>query len=374
MTSPEPPDLEQPDGEPLTAAEPSAQPPVASAADASPDADPGAPGDAVASADAVAPASADALPQTRAARRAAGTALGAAGVRRGPRRSGHRGSHVSAVSHAGGRGRGAHPAPARSPMLLAARVSVATIVTAALLAALGYAGDAAPASGPLANQVLLAAGVAWAGLVLAWAWPALHGSPSRFGSSLAIAVSAVGSAVAVWRTDEDAYLTYVPVALAVALLVMFLHQLLRRDGRARLTQSIAVTSAGIAIAAIGSCYVALARFDGGVALLGVALVAVAAGSLVDLLQPVEPLRPWLLPLGMVVGGLAAAALAGIQGDPATARAVLVGFVVAAVSHALRRVLAPLPAIGTLRGQLASATASVLLGGVVAYALAWIFLR
>ncbi len=312
---------------------------------------------------------------TRAALRAARGGAGVAGrVQRGPRRSGHRGSHVAAVGHGVGHSHAARPSRSASSLLVASRVAAATIVTAALLAALGYAGDAASATGPLADQLLLAAGVGWAGLVLAWAWPALLGSPSRVGSSVAIAVSALGSAAAVWRTDEDAYLTYVPVALAVALVVMFLHQLLRRDGRARLTQSIAVTSAGIAIAAIGSCYVALARFDGGVALLGVALVAVAAGSLVDLLMPVEPLRPWLLPLGMVLGGLAGAGLAGIQGDPETARAVLVGFVVAAVSHALRRVLAPLPAIGTIRGQLGSAVASILLCGVVAYALAWFFLR
>ena len=38
----------------------------------------------------------------------------------------------------------------------------------------------------LADPVLLAAGLAWAGVVLAWGWPALHGSSSRFGSSLAI--------------------------------------------------------------------------------------------------------------------------------------------------------------------------------------------
>ncbi len=362
MTPPEPPDLEQPDGgSPSTAG-----------------AHPGPPAGAPAEPPAVAGVG-EVSYETRAARRAAsGSGRRSGSVHRGPRMSGRRGSH--APNAHGGSSHGRAPAPAApasgapASLLVAARVAAATIVTAALLAALGYAGAEASTSGPLADQLLLAAGVAWAGLVLAWAWPSLLGSPSRFGSTLSIAVAALGSAGAVWRTDEDAYLTYVPVALAVALVVMFLHQLLRRDGRARLTQSIAVTSAGIAIAAIGSCYVALARFDSGVALLGVALVAIAAGSLTDLLLPIEPLRPWLLPLGMVVGGLAAAGLAGIQGEPATVRAVLVGFVVAAVSHALRRVVGPLPGIGTIRGQLASGTASVLLCGVVTYALAWTLLR
>ena len=41
----------------------------------------------------------------------------------------------------------------------------------------------------LADPVLLAAGLAWAGIVVAWGWPALLGSSSRFGSSLAIGVT-----------------------------------------------------------------------------------------------------------------------------------------------------------------------------------------
>ncbi len=251
-------------------------------------------------------------------------------------------------------------------------VPIATILTAVLLALAGYAGNAA--TGALGDGLLLAIAVAWAGLVIAWGWPGLLGSTSRFGAPLSIAVAALGAAGAVWKTTGEPYLTYVPVALAAALVVMFLHQLLRRDGRGRLTQSVAVTAAGISIAALGSCYVALARFDGGLAVLTVALAAIAAGSLVELLTPVPPLRPWLLPFGMLLGGGAAAAVAAVQNDPATARAVLVGFVVAAVSHALRRVLAPLPAITTLRSQVASGVASVLVSAVVAYALAWAFLR
>ena len=56
--------------------------------------------------------------------------------------------------------------------------SAATVVLAALLVL-----------ALLADPVLLAAGLAWAGIVVAWGWPALHGSSSRFGSSLAIGVT-----------------------------------------------------------------------------------------------------------------------------------------------------------------------------------------
>lgn len=253
-----------------------------------------------------------------------------------------------------------------------AAVPLATILTAVLLAVAGYAGTADSAL--LDRQLLLAVAVAWAGLVLAWGWPTLLGSPSRVGAPLAIAVAAVGAPGAVWWTSDEPYLTYVPVVLAVALVVMFLGQLLRRDGRGRLIQSLGVTAGGIAVAAIGACYVALGRFDSGVPLLTVALVAVAVGSLAEVLVPLVPLRHWLLPLSMVLGGLGAAATAAVQGEPQTARAVLAGFVVAAVSHALRRVLEPLPAMARLRAKVASGVASVLVSGVVAYAFGWVFLH
>ena len=273
------------------------------------------------------------------------------------------------LAQAGAGGHAAHGGhvasrPQRSALSVLSRrragIPLGAILTAALLGAAGYA--AIP---------LLAAVVAWGGLVLAWGWPRLLGSTSRVGAPLAIALTAVGAAVATVRTTTEPYLTYVPVAIAAGLLTMFVHQLVRRDGRARLTESVAVTASGLAIAAIGACYIALARLDSGVSILVVALAAVAAATLGDLFMPVGALRPWLLPLSMVFGGIGAAVASGIQGEPATARAVLIGFVVAAVGHALRRVLLALPTVGRLGAQVTAGVASVLVSAVVAYALAWV---
>jgi hypothetical protein len=288
-----------------------------------------------------------------------GSSNGSVAVSRGTERVAHAGLG-SRAAHGG------HVASRRERSALAAltrrRVGIAlgAILTAALLGAAGYAGIP-----------LLAAAVAWGGLVLAWGWPPLLGSTSRVGAPLAIALTAVGAAVATVRTTSEPYLTYVPIAIAAGLLAMFVHQLVRRDGRARLTESVAVTASGLSIAAIGACYIALARLDTGVSILTIALAAVAAATLADLLMPVGPLRPWLLPLSMVLGGIGAAMASRLQGEPATARAVLIGFVVAAVGHALRRVLLALPTIGRLRAQVTAGVASVLVSAVVAYALAWV---
>jgi hypothetical protein len=61
--------------------------------------------------------------------------------------------------------------------------------------------------------------------------------------------------------------------------------------------------------------------------------------------------------------------ASILGAPAAGPAALVGFLCAAVSHATRRMLSVLPAVTSVRGQLSTAAASLLVPGVVAYGLA-----
>ena len=72
--------------------------------------------------------------------------------------------------------------PVLPPMATERRVPVvlATAVLALLLAL-----------ATTADHALGAAAVAWLGLALAWGWPELLGSSSRFGSSLAVGVAGV---------------------------------------------------------------------------------------------------------------------------------------------------------------------------------------
>ena len=111
----------------------------------------------------------------------------------------------------------------------------------------------------LADPVLLAAGLAWAGIVVAWGWPALFGSSSRFGSSLAIGITGVLAPAAAAATTGEPYLRFVPVALVIGLAVMFGHQMVRRDGSPRLTESIGITSLGLAVIALGTTWMPLSR-------------------------------------------------------------------------------------------------------------------
>jgi hypothetical protein len=241
---------------------------------------------------------------------------------------------------------------------------LATALTALLV-------GAATAAGP----GLSAAAVAGAGLVVAWGWPRLLGSSSRVGSSAAIALTAVLAPLTVVLTDAEPYLAYLPAAVAAGLGATFLHQLLRRDGRPRLTESVSVTAAGLSVVALGALHVALSRSGPETEVAVAAAAAVGAGALADLLAPVPRLRAWMMPASMVLGGAAAAVVtAVVDGALVWREGLLVGVLCAAVGHALRRVLCALPPVTARRSQAAAGAASVLLPAVVAYVLALLLLR
>ncbi|MBM6403122.1 hypothetical protein JQN72_02525 [Phycicoccus sp. CSK15P-2] len=252
----------------------------------------------------------------------------------------------------------------RNPVLpaMATVTRPAVVVTTVVLTGLLVAGLRV-------DPVILAGGLAWTGLLLAFGWPRLLGSSSRFGSSLAIGVAGVLTPVSAVVPDGTASLAVVPVALTIGLALMFGHQIVRTDGRPRLTESVGVTSLGIALVAVGATWLPLTSGHRTAALAVAGLVGVGAASLADLAVGMRPLRPWLLPLAMVLGASGALVSAGIVGGPRPAAAALAGMLVGAVSHALRRVLCVLPPVTSLRGQLASAAAGVLVGGVVAYGVA-----
>ena len=238
----------------------------------------------------------------------------------------------------------------RRPLLVLATVAVAVL--------LGVAARA--------DDAILAAAVAWAGVVLAWGWPHLLGSSSRMGSSLAVGFGAIAGPVTVALTPDEPYLRHVPAVVAASLVGMFLHQLLRRDGRPRLVTSVAVTAAGLAVVTTGVLWLPLGRTWGGPALVVAACAGIALGALADLAAPVERVRAWMMPMTMVLGAVGGALAALAQGHPRIQVAILPGMICSAVAHAVRRLLATMPAVTSVRGQASAASASVLLPAVVTY--------
>lgn len=232
---------------------------------------------------------------------------------------------------------------------------LATVAFAALVALTAYA-----------SPQFVALAVALAGFVLAWGWPVLLSLPSPRGTSAVLATGTVLMTATVLVTRDDPFLQWLPAALAVSVLVAFLHQLMRRDGRPRLTESVAATISGLAVISAGVALAPIPHVFGGEDALAATMAGLGLSVLADPCIALRRLRQWALFIAMVLGGAGAVAVATVAGMPRTAPAALLGLLAAAIAHAARRVMAPLPATAFPRAQLAVAAASSLLVGVVAF--------
>lgn len=263
-----------------------------------------------------------------------------------------------AVSRALARASQGTSAPITLPvpeMYLQPVVTIAVIALAGLLTITAFAGP-----------TMVAVALGFAAGVIAWGWAGLLGLPSPRGTSLVLALgsaAAIGTALA---TTQDPFLAWMPAALAGSMIIAFLHQLARRDGRPRLVESVASTITAVAIVVSGASLVALSRTEHGAWAVAIASAAMAVSAVTDLAGGSRRLLPWLLPLAMLAGGLAAILVGYLLGAVGWGAAALLGVLSAGVSHAVRRVLGTLPAISGPRSQLVSASASVLTGGVVVY--------
>ena len=240
-------------------------------------------------------------------------------------------------------------------------VTIAVIALAALLTICAFAGP-----------LFVAVAAALAAGVMAWGWSGLLGLPSPRGTAFVLSVGSVAAIGTALATRQDPLLVWMPAALAGAIIVAFLHQLARRDGRPRLVESIASNITALAIVVSGACFVVLPRTSHGAWVIALAAAGMAVSALTDLVGDMPRLRIWLMPLAMLAGGVAAIAIATTSGDVTWGPAALLGLLAAGVSHAIRRVLAMLPAISSSRSQLVSAGASVLTVGVVVYVVGRLF--
>ena len=250
----------------------------------------------------------------------------------------------------------AKPALPRRALVARPLSIAATIAFAALVALTGYA-----------SPQFVALAVALAGFVLAWGWPLLLSLPSPRGTTAVLAIGTILMTGTALLTRQDPYLEWMPAALAVSVLVGFLHQLMRRDGRPRLTESVAAVTSGLAIISAGTALAPIPHVLQGEHALAATMAGLGVGALADPCVSIPRLRQWALFIAMLIGGGAAVVVALLAGDLLTGPAALLGLLAAAISHAARRVLAPLPATAMPRAQLAAAATSSLLIGVVAYA-------
>lgn len=220
----------------------------------------------------------------------------------------------------------------------------------------------------LSGALLAAVAVAFLGGLLAWGWVRLFDLPSPRGVVGVVCGAAVGSsAVAAFRTD-DPLLRWVPVPVGLSVIAAFAHQILRTDGRYRLTAGLAGSVSAIALISCGLGYVGLAVPRGGPAVAILTIGGILVAVLAELLARHRAGRALAFVVTVLLCAGGGWLAAGPTGVPEVA-AVLAAVVGALVSRAIRRVLSPLPAATSLPGAVGIGTSSVLLPGVAAYVVA-----
>ncbi|QTE29218.1 hypothetical protein [Pengzhenrongella sicca] len=230
--------------------------------------------------------------------------------------------------------------------------AVATATVAALVAVGAYFGEVPLIAGALALALVFAVG-----------WPALLDLPSRFGATAVIALGGAGAVAAVALTPGEPFLRRLPLVIALAILLTFGTELVRRDGRKRLVESVSGIVSGVLVAASAAGWVAAGRTPGGVPLVVTGAVALAVGSAVSAL----PIAGWL---GVTVT-LAAAAGAGsgagllVPGIEPQAGA-LIGLAVGILIATLVELFDGLPSLSRRWASVAALVLPVLVTGILVY--------
>lgn len=235
-----------------------------------------------------------------------------------------------------------------------------TAVLSAAVAGAAYFGEL-PLVGVIAVLVVL----------LAVGWSSLLDLPAPGGTTIVVLGAGLGAAVVAWRTQGEPVLRHLPIVVAMALVLAFLAEMLRRDGRSRLIESVSGTVAGAFVAAAAGGWVATNRSVGGSSLVVTAAVALAVAAAVSALPAA---RGW-------VGALLAVAAASVAGAAAGAAVpdvepltgLVAGFAGGLGVGAVRVLLERVPEAKRRRAAVAAATAPVAVGGMLVFAVGRVLL-
>lgn len=234
-------------------------------------------------------------------------------------------------------------------MTLASR-SVVTAVLAAAAAMAGYL-----------HPVALLATAAVLVLIVAVGWPDVAGLPFRAGSTVVVALVGLGAVFAVRYAGTG--LSALAVVFACGLLIAFVNELLRRDGRPRMVESVSGTVAGGLLALCTACWVATESLGGGEAVVVAGALALAVGAAVSAFD----LPRWLSAVLTMLAAAAAGALAGWMLAAITLRVgVILGIAVGVLVAALDALFDSLIELKRVVPSLSAAALPVTVCGAVVY--------
>ncbi|HWS57927.1 MAG TPA: hypothetical protein VN257_05260 [Actinotalea sp.] len=234
-------------------------------------------------------------------------------------------------------------------------VSTRAVLTAAVAAAV--------AGAAVLGEALLVVVVGLLVLALAVGWPVLLDLPSRLGSTVVLALAGAGGVIAVAATRGQPFLRELPVVVALAVLLAFVNELARQDGRHGLVESVTGTVTGVLVVTAAAGWIATGRAPVGEALVVSGAVALALGAAVSAV----PLGGWLAALvttaaAVLGGGAVGAAMPQLDLVAGGLLGLAVGILVAAL-HVL---FDSLPALERRTAAMAALLLPVSVSGIVVY--------
>ncbi|NLE72474.1 MAG: hypothetical protein GX609_10380 [Actinomycetales bacterium] len=247
--------------------------------------------------------------------------------------------------------------------------AVLTAVLAALMAVASFVVGAGVLEAAGELPVVVAAGLL--ALAIAAGWPILLGLPNVLGSSVVIALGGAGAVVVVTATRTQPYLEELPVVVALAVLLAFVNELARQDGRHRLVDSVAGTVTGVLVAASSAGWIAAERSHDGTALVVSAAVALAVAAAVSAM----PLGPWLGALvtsgAAVVGG---GAVGAVMAELGPAVGAVLGLAMGILVAALHALFDRLPALRRRAAAFTVVVLPVAVSGILVYVVGRVLVR
>lgn len=231
-----------------------------------------------------------------------------------------------------------------------------TLVGAAAVLVAARVAEAVSGYGPLLAVTLVLA------LLLAPTWPTVSGAASPTTTTVVLALASVAVVLGALRDD----LYWIGAAVAFGIVLSFVTQLRRPPPREGLVLSLLSAFGGLVLVASGTTAVVAGTSERGRAVVVVAMVAVVAALLGDVLVRTHLPGPVLAMVALAAAAVAGLVVGMLLDAVGPLTAVLVGASVGAVSWAFRRVLARQPGIPTRRGQVGAGAGSLLAIGAIVH--------
>lgn len=222
---------------------------------------------------------------------------------------------------------------------------------------------AAIAGGAYLGAVPLLVVIAVLVILFAAGWAPLLGLPVPGGTFFVVVLPGLGALAAAQVTVSEPWLSNLPLVVAMGVLLAFINELLRGDGRERLVESLVGGVSGMVVAVSAAGWISAYKTDDGTSLVVLSAASLAAASAASAVR-----LPGWLALGATIAVSVAAAIgvALVMPDLVWLDGVWTGLVAGMLIGSLLVLFDKLPELRRPRAALAAIVLPIAVGGILVY--------